>query len=128
MDYMENCQMCGRQRVTLRAIEPEVSSDERYCSPCAEKEKARIQAIWERIERLDGFTVVVSDVMMVWEFEKAPPDLQELSLDGGDEDWLVYVPHTVQFPYGTPRWIEQLSNGTDMFLLPDGSRVFIASH
>lgn len=120
------CNHCG-----LKVIEPaQAREGVEVCAPCAEKEKARIQVIWDKIERLDGVTVIPNDLIMVWEFHKAPPQLQELSLDGGDEDWLVWVPKEVEFPYGTPSWIDRMSScgDADMFLLPDGSRVFIAAH
>jgi hypothetical protein len=31
-------------------------------------------------------------MIRVWRFEDAPPEYQELSPHGGDEDWVAYVP------------------------------------
>lgn len=35
-----------------------------------------------------------SDPIQVWRFGEAPADLQALSTNGGDEDWLALVPNS----------------------------------
>jgi len=34
----------------------------------------------------------IGTMILVWPFEDAPKDLQKLSTNGGDEDWLALVP------------------------------------
>jgi len=41
----------------------------------------------------------------VWPFYKAPPSLRALSENGGDEDWLAFVPDWMEEAYYIP-WLE----------------------
>jgi hypothetical protein len=72
----------------------------------------------------------VIEPMKLWRFEDAPEHLQELSTNGGDEDWLLLVPPGQDAPF----WVERNGLGhfgicnTDQFQLPDGSEVFIRCH
>jgi hypothetical protein len=65
----------------------------------------------------------------VWRFRDAPQLLQELSENGGDEDWLAVLPHTM----GCPSWMESGSFGyccVDRYPHPNrkGLDVVIGSH
>jgi hypothetical protein len=68
----------------------------------------------------------------VWAFEDAPKELRDLSINGGDEDWLALIPPTYDMRYGLPIWMQVGSFSTegepDVFDLPDGSKVVIGSH
>jgi hypothetical protein len=68
----------------------------------------------------------------VWHFHHAPRELQDLSDNGGDEDWLVLVPSVLVeefLRFGLPFWVESLGAcGVDEHTLEDGSKVYIASH
>jgi hypothetical protein len=41
----------------------------------------------------------------VWKFDEAPIELQNLSTNGGDEDWIVELPPGFE-EYGLPHWVE----------------------
>lgn len=45
----------------------------------------------------------------VWRFEDAPKELQDLSTNGGDEDWVALIPPRLKDAY-IP-WLEQPSFG-----------------
>ena len=36
----------------------------------------------------------MTEPLKVWEFNDAPPEYCELSTHGGDEDWVVFIPHS----------------------------------
>lgn len=46
------------------------------------------------------------DVILVWDFWKAPKFLQKLSENGGDEDGICWIPNGHEKPF----WIERLWN------------------
>lgn len=46
--------------------------------------------------------------ILVWRFEVAPKEYQALSLHGGDEDWVAFVP---DWYGGAPVWVQQGSFG-----------------
>lgn len=63
----------------------------------------------------------------VWRFEDAPQVYRALSLRGGDEDWLAFVPNTMQ-----GQWIQWLDSGkfgnfVSVHPIYDGT-VYIAAH
>ncbi|RTL21354.1 MAG: hypothetical protein EKK55_16435 [Rhodocyclaceae bacterium] len=68
---------------------------------------------------------------LVWEFDKAPPELRALSQHYGDEDWLVYVPAGLtgfepEWPAG---WIRGLGcHAVHYHHLADGALVYIGAH
>lgn len=69
--------------------------------------------------------------ILVWKFHDAPEEYKKLSDNGGDEDWLVYVPATYNQSddWHLRFWIDRMSAGeADIHVLPDGARVFIAAH
>ena len=45
--------------------------------------------------------------IIVWRYEDAPKELQEMSQHGGDEDWVVEVPP--QFKGEWIRWLDRIS-------------------
>ena len=49
---------------------------------------------------------ITSDAITVWPFHRAPIHLQNLSENGGDEDWLGLIPPGMEVPHwmegGTP--------------------------
>jgi hypothetical protein len=68
-------------------------------------------------------------LIKVWPFHHAPPELQALSDNGGDEDWLALVPPSLK-----GQWIGWLEVGrfgvcdVNEYLQPDGSVVCIGVH
>jgi hypothetical protein len=107
----------------------ECQGDGKLCSGCEETENKRIMDLYEtKIQPLLG-TLETTQPILVWEFHKAPEGLRLLSNNGGDEDWLVYVPASCGFEW-MPRWIEHLDSCEmpDEFILPNGAKVYIGSH
>ena len=70
------------------------------------------------------------NLIRLWRFYDAPPDLQALSENGGDEDWLMVVPPVLANMY-IP-WAEQGGSfgccSVDRYILDDGSMVYIGAH
>lgn len=69
--------------------------------------------------------------IITWRFYDAPKALQDLSTNGGDEDWLTVVPAKAMDEY----YIGWLQEGTsygcccvEVFEYPDGTTVHIGSH
>lgn len=70
-----------------------------------------------------------TDAITVWHFYDAPVEYQRLSTNGGDEDWLAFVPATFAGHY--VGWLE--STGFDSCCEPqrfpvEGGVVWIGSH
>lgn len=83
-----------------------------------------VQAIWTAI-KADG----EQHMIRVWSFGDAPEPLQRLSTNGGDEDWLAWVPPTLADAHIA--WLESGPFGSctiDRYGLPDGTVVYIGSH
>lgn len=71
----------------------------------------------------------VGPVIIVWEFGSAPKVLQELSRNGGDEDWIALVPPELKGTCIT--WLDGGHFGNDdpeVVKLPHGYEIRIASH
>lgn len=72
---------------------------------------------------------MTSEPMKLWHFRDAPREYQELSTNGGDEDWVLWVPPDV-----TPPWWAEDGNTqfapshADEYELDDGSLVLIGCH
>lgn len=71
------------------------------------------------------------DCIYLWVFEDAPPELKKLSENGGDEDWLMYVPERLEEDYRVMGLVE--SQAFDKGCAPeehevDGGFVYIGSH
>ena len=72
-----------------------------------------------------------TDRIRVWRCGDAPERLRALSTNGGDEDWLVYVPPRVFATFQwTPHWIDAMDSCQEPqeIALENGGRVYIASH
>jgi len=48
---------------------------------------------------------LAKDHITVWPFDKAPEEIQKIASQGGDEDWIVFVPKGMSDDY-TPHWID----------------------
>lgn len=65
------------------------------------------------------------NMIHIWPFDKAPPVLRNLSINGGDEDWVAAIPPGM----GNPYWIESLGVcSVDYFESADGWVIAIGSH
>jgi hypothetical protein len=75
---------------------------------------------------------MATKALKIWRFEDAPTKYRKLSTNGGDEDWLVFIPNSVAenvLMYGMPYWMESMGCcSTDSYTLPNGDVVVIASH
>lgn len=74
--------------------------------------------------------VLVKHPITVYQFDEAPKELQKLSTNGGDEDWLVELPPGYE-EHGTPYWIDCTgSYQTDHYKHPFKTdwKVVIGSH
>ncbi len=70
-----------------------------------------------------------NEFIKVWKFNEAPLSFQELSDNGGDEDWLALVPASMVDDYA--RWLECPAFGcccVDRHVLPNGNVVVIGAH
>lgn len=69
----------------------------------------------------------------VWRYADAPVPLRALSTNGGDEDWLVYVPAPAVEgfeEFGPPTWVEVMDSCREpqRIALPGGAVVYVGSH
>lgn len=66
----------------------------------------------------------------VWAFDRAPVELQMLSTNGGDEDWVFYIPPGAARDDNALYWIDNLDGGhrPQVVELPYGDEVRIISH
>lgn len=67
--------------------------------------------------------------IQVWPFHQAPQKYRDLSMHGGDEDWVALIP--ADFPGGRPFWIDTphfAPCDVSEHHLPDGSMVCIGAH
>lgn len=69
-------------------------------------------------------------MIRVWRFHEAPQEYQELSGNGGDEDWLALVPKSMAESYIS--WLDDGSSFgvycIDRFTLKSGEIIVIGSH
>jgi hypothetical protein len=73
--------------------------------------------------------------ILVWEFKNAPQEYQDLSTNGGDEDWLVFVSNDIlnsnseEWKYWTPFWIQAMDSCREPqeIKIKEGM-IFIGSH
>ena len=65
-----------------------------------------------------------------WAFDQAPRALQMLSTNGGDEDWLFYIPSKAARDESAYYWIENLDSMSrpQVIEMPEGARVVIVAH
>jgi hypothetical protein len=67
--------------------------------------------------------------ILLWRYEEAPLSYKETGDNGGDEDWVAFVPDGVEVPW----WIEQ-DGGTHFAVCEskefavEGGRIFVGSH
>lgn len=69
--------------------------------------------------------------MRIWVFSDAPQRLQDLSTNGGDEDWLVYIPAAFLAKHDVPFFCEASPFAVcSLIEIPviDGSKFLIATH
>lgn len=87
------------------------------------------QALRDFADILEAVPKTEDKMIRVWRFYEAPEELQNLSRNGGDEDWLALVPASMERGY-IP-WLQQGPFGVcDVaeYSLPDGSVVYIGCH
>lgn len=57
--------------------------------------------------------------MLVWRFHDAPWQLKSLSENGGDDDFLTFIPYGIEW---------DCSPAYEQYNLPDGSKVIVGHH
>lgn len=82
------------------------------------------------MEKLEGVVPEIEyPAIKVWPFKYAPAEFRSVSTNGGDEDWLAYVPDTWR-----ELWIPWLETGhfgvcsVDEYEIGNGDVVRIGSH
>ena len=66
-------------------------------------------------------------VIIIWEFDNAPIEYQQLSENGGDEDWIALV---IGYGNETPLAVEKISSGlfsVDRYSVDEGT-IYIGAH
>lgn len=65
----------------------------------------------------------------IWEFYKSPKKYQEMSTNGGDEDWVALIPKELDY---VPSFMEEGTSfgccSVDRFNLKNGDILLIGSH
>lgn len=69
----------------------------------------------------------------VYRYDMAPPELQELTSQGGDEDWIVVFPAIMAADFldgGTPRWVLSTDSCQEPVRIdqPNGDVIFVGCH
>jgi len=85
-------------------------------------------AIAEASAKIGLYDWARTNAYMVWPFRDAPTFLQALSVNGGDEDWVVLIPLGLGDPL--PAWIEFTDSMRDpiRYTLTTGHVVYIGAH
>jgi hypothetical protein len=65
-------------------------------------------------------------LIKMWRFEDAPQELQELSTNGGDEDWLFLLPHGMNTE--GLWWMENALNIVNEYKTSTGQICIITAH
>lgn len=88
-----------------------------------EQLRIEVERVGTALDHRDG-------AILVWRFREAPDSLREMSEHGGDEDWVAYVPASVQD--GEPMWAAEGTPfgcfSVSRHELVDGSAVLIGAH
>jgi hypothetical protein len=64
----------------------------------------------------------------LWRWDDAPAEYKALSTNGGDEDWVVFVPVSVVFNW-TPNWLYNIDSCHEPQVIEvAGGTVYIGSH
>jgi hypothetical protein len=77
--------------------------------------------------------ISASDPILVWSFDKAPKWIQELSRNGGDEDWVALIPNSLGYKIegDLPSWLFGKYFAicdAEVHLLDSGDWIVIGSH
>lgn len=115
MSYSQHCDSCCKWM-------PQSDREQKYCQECQAKIDIRLAAFKNILPIFDG----CQSAIVVWPFEKAPKVYQEMSNNGGDEDWVALVPPTILY---LPLWLDHLgSDQPQEYEIAEKFRIFIGSH
>jgi len=66
----------------------------------------------------------------IWPWKSAPPQFRKLSNNGGDEDWIVYIPQEHLSDVDHSLWLDNIDSCTEpqKIQLKNGDWIFIGSH
>ena len=71
----------------------------------------------------------MNDRISVWPFKKAPNEIQKLTSQGGDEDWVVFVPKSFESDDVVPFWIEAMDSLREPIrIVVDDGVFFVGCH
>lgn len=72
------------------------------------------------------------NLIKVWSFFDAPYQYQCMSDNGGDEDWIAWVPQSIIDRDGVPEWLQENTPFAKCILVErdnvNGGRIFIGCH
>ena len=62
-----------------------------------------------KIEIPDSLAIIINDdkCIKVWSFHLAPEELKKLSTNGGDEDWIAFIPDSIYDENSYIPWLEE---------------------
>jgi hypothetical protein len=70
----------------------------------------------------------MNKAIIVWRFEDAPLEYQRLSEEGGDEDWIVFIPDSLPGNLYIS-WLDRIcSYGEPPYYKVEGGGIYIGSH
>jgi len=66
----------------------------------------------------------------IWPWKSAPPQFRKLSNNGGDEDWIVYIPQEHLSDVDHSLWLDNIDSCAEpqKIQLKNGDWIFIGSH
>jgi len=89
----------------------------------------RCDCIKDDIEELKQLKKELKNCIKVWRFDDAPKEYQNLSKNGGDEDWIALVPKKLNKNY--IGWLDSSSFGCChiyTYKLNNGNVIYIGCH
>lgn len=89
----QKCQQCGE----------DYSGESTICGDCMRVVDSQCEMLANVLRALGAGATAI-----VWQFQDAPVELQSLSSDGGDEDWLAFFPDQEIGNYAHGQWIKAL--------------------
>ena len=70
----------------------------------------------------------MTEPILIWPFDKAPEKYRKLSTNGGDEDWVVFVPSVYEKEFWWT-WLEKTDSLDEPDQFPvEGGTVYIGCH
>lgn len=81
----------------------------------------------ERVYAVIDPAYLQTEPIRLWPFDAAPIELQAYSDNGGDEDWLAFVPKDLPLPI-EPAFLMSMARYVKQYTTEYGDTVYIGSH